>query len=158
MKTELHGTVTYISGMHFQGKDETGHVTDMDSAPAGVATVGTTPMELILQAVGGCTGMDVVNILNKRKLKLDYFEIKVDGTKRDQFPRMFEEINIVYRAGGPRITLRELERAVGLSMSTYCSISAMLKETTRVNWRCEVIEDAALTTEQIMDLPRPATR
>jgi putative redox protein len=141
MKVKLNNTVTHLDDMHFQGQDVAGNVTDMDSGPADAVTNGTTPMDLILQALGGCSGMDVVNILRKRKLKPDRFEIKVEGVKRETFPRRFEEIDILYRATGKGLTLKELERAVLLSMNTYCSVSAMLKGMVEINWKCEIIAD-----------------
>ena len=140
MKVKLNNSVKHIDGMHFQGRDVAGHITDMDSGPEGAMTNGATPMDQVLQILGGCSGMDVVNILGKRKLKPDKFEIMIDGVKQESFPRMFEEINVLYRIAGNGITLQELERAVSLSMNTYCSVTAMLKGTVKINWKCEIID------------------
>lgn len=140
MKLRLNGTVSLIEGMHFQGRNEDGNIIDMDSMSARAPHAGLAPMELVLHAMAGCTGMDVVFILRKRRLEPERFEIEVEGIEREEHPRMFKKISIVYRAGGSGITLRELERAVGLSQKTYCSVSAMLAKTAEINWRCELID------------------
>jgi len=81
-----------------------------------------------------------VFILRKRKHEPEQFEVVLEGIKRDEHPRIFEEINVVYRAKGEGITIEELERAAGLSMKTYCAIFGMLSKVAEVNWRCEIIE------------------
>jgi len=112
----------------------------MDSRPANVTTAGPTPMELLLQSLAGCTGMDVVFILRKRRLEVEKFEIVVEGIKREEHPQVYEEISLVYRAKGTGITLKVLEKAVSLSQDKYCSISSMLKNSVKLNWKCEIIE------------------
>ena len=140
MSLTLTGTVKLIDGMHLQGTNPAGHVIDFDSKPAGVTAAGPAPMEVLLQAAGGCSGMDVVFILRKRKHEPEQFEVVLEGIKRDEHPRIFTEINVIYRAKGEGITIEELERAAGLSMKTYCAIFGMLSKAAEVNWRCEIIE------------------
>ncbi|NQT34009.1 OsmC family protein [bacterium] len=141
MNTNICEIITLVDGMHLKGKSKDGLVIDMDSRPAGVIPKGPAPMELVLQAIGGCSGMDIIFILKKRKRELEQFEIRIEGTKRDEHPKIFEEINIVYRAKGEGITMKELERAASLSMEKYCSVSAMLRNSVKINWKCELIED-----------------
>lgn len=138
--TELKSIISLVDGMHFQGKDKYGNITEMDSRPAGVVPDGPTPMELVLQALCGCSGMDIVFILRKRQLEPELFTIEIDGVKQDNHPRIFKEINVIYRAKGEGINQRELERAASLSMEKYCSVSAMLKNVVKIKWKCEVIE------------------
>jgi putative redox protein len=126
--------------MHFQGRNPAGQGADMDSRPAGEPTAGPAPMELLLQAAGACTGMDVAFILRKRKLTIDKLEVLLEGVKRDEHPRIYEEIAITYRAAGSGISVEELERAAALSLKTYCSIFGMLQKVVRVTWKCEVIK------------------
>lgn len=141
MNTNIREIITLVDGMHLQGKSKDGLVINMDSRPAGVIPEGPAPMELVLQAVGGCSGMDIIFILKKRKRKLEQFEIRIEGIKRDTHPKIFEEINIVYRAKGEGISINELERAASLSMEKYCSVSAMLRDSVKINWKCELIEE-----------------
>ncbi|NQU06184.1 MAG: OsmC family protein [Calditrichaeota bacterium] len=140
MKIHIEGKVSLIEGMHFTGKNKDGHTTEMDSRPANVTTAGPTPMELLLQSLAGCTGMDVVFILRKRRLEVEKFEIVVEGIKREEHPQVYEEISLVYRAKGTGITLKVLEKAVSLSQDKYCSISSMLKNSVKLDWKCEIIE------------------
>lgn len=126
--------------MHFVGTSETGLKIDMDSKPAGVQHEGLTPMELVLQALGGCTGMDIAFILRKMKLEPEQLEVKVKGIKREEYPRIWTHINLTYRVKGDGITLRDLERAADLSQNKYCSVSAMLKEAVEISYKCELID------------------
>ncbi len=126
--------------MHFHGENPEGLGVEMDSKPAGEVHAGSSPMELVLQALGGCTGMDAVFVLRKRRLEPERFEVLVEGIKREEHPRIYREINITYRAKGQDITIKELERAARLSMETYCGVSGMIKATVKVTWKCEIIE------------------
>jgi len=140
MKIHLEGKATLNEGMHFTGSNKAGQTTEMDSRPADHPTAGPTPMELLLQSLAGCTGMDVVFILRKRKLEPEKFEVIVEGIKREAHPQVYEEISLTYRAGGEGITMKELERAVSLSQDKYCAISSMLKNSVKLDWKCEIIE------------------
>lgn len=140
MKKQFSCIVSLVGGMHFHGENPEGLGVEMDSKPAGEKHAGAAPMELILQALGGCSGMDVVFILRKRKLEPERFEVVVEGTKREEHPRIYKEIDVTYRAKGPGITVKELERAAKLSMETYCGVSGMLKATVNINWKCELME------------------
>ena len=140
MKTKLKATVSLIKGMHFLGKNSDGKGADMDSRHTGEPMEGAAPMELMLQAAGGCTAMDAIYILRKRRLEPEIFEVKLEGIERKEHPRIYENIDVVYRAKGPGITIEELEKAASLSINKYCSIFGMLRENTEINWRCELID------------------
>jgi len=135
----LSTTVTLIKGLHLQGVTPGGLTVEMDSKPAGTTPEGMTPMELILNAIAGCSAMDVITILRKRLIPLDHFEIVVTGEKREQHPRMYNSITLVYRAKGEGLTVAEMERAAKLSLDNYCSVSAMLKPAVPIDFRCELI-------------------
>jgi putative redox protein len=112
----------------------------MDSRPADEPVAGASPMELVLQAAGGCSGMDVVLVLKKRRLELEKFEMRIEGVKRDEHPRIYESIHITYRAKGIGITVEELERAAELSLKTFCSVFGMLKLAAKVTHSCELMD------------------
>ncbi len=141
MKTSIREIITLVDGMHLQGKSKDGLIIDMDSRQDGGIPEGPAPMELVLQAIGGCSGMDIISLLMKRKRKVEQFEIRIEGIQRDTHPKVYEEINIVCRAKGDGITVKELERAASLSMEKYCAISAMLRDSIKINWKYELIED-----------------
>ena len=141
MKTSIREIITLVDGMHLQGNSRDGLVINMDSRQDGGMPEGPAPMELVLNAIGGCTGMDIIYIIKKRKRKLEQFEIRIEGIQRNTHPKVFEEINIACRAKGEGITIKELERAASLSMEKYCSVSAMLRDSIKINWKYELIEE-----------------
>ena len=140
MTNKANATVTFIKGFHFKGQNHDGLGVDMDSIIAGDSAAGASPMEMFLQAMGGCTGMDVVHILRKRRIEPEKFELKIEGIKRDTHPKMYKQINIIYRGKGEGLTVNELERAVKLSHTKNCSISIALRETAEISWKCELME------------------
>ena len=140
MPTEVKCRVNLVSEMHFHGENSQGLGVEMDSRPDGVIPVGPSPMELVLQAAGGCSLMDVAFILRKRKVPPEQLIAEITGIKRDENPKIYEKIEIIYRGKGEGITVEELERAVKLSLSTYCSVFGMLQKAAEVTWRCEVIQ------------------
>ena len=139
MSATLYAAVTLVEGMHFRGTNPRGQGVDMDSRPAGEPSAGASPAELVLQAAGGCTGMDVVFILRKRKLEPEVLEVKLEGSKRDELPRIYEAIKVTFRAKGAGITLEDLEKAAGLSFSKYCSVINTLKPAAKITYSCEII-------------------
>jgi len=139
MSTEVKAIVTLVEGMHFHGENSRGLGVEMDSQPADVIPSGPTPMELVLQAAGGCSLMDVAFILRKRRVIPVQLTAEVIGIKRDTNPKIYEKIEVVYRANGEGMTVDELERAVNLSVSTYCSVFGILQKSAEISWRCEVL-------------------
>lgn len=140
MKKQFSARVNLIEHMHFRGENPSQMGAEMDSRPEGEPVAGASPMELILQAAGGCSGMDVVFILRKRKLEPEQFEVLLEGTKREEHPRIYEKIRMIYRAKGEGITLEELEKASALSFNTYCAVVGMLKQACDITYTCELIE------------------
>ena len=140
MPTEVSVNVNLVKEMHFHGENSKGLGVEMDSQPADVVSVGPSPMELVLQAAGGCSLMDVAVILRKRKVSLEQLTAEITGVKRDKQPKIYEKIEIIYRVKGEGATVEELERAVKLSLSTYCSVFGMLQKSAEITWHCEVIQ------------------
>ncbi len=96
----------------------------------GVDAAASSPMELVLHALAGCTGIDVVSILLKMKEPLTGLEVRIDSERAEEYPRVYTHLTITYIVRGA-VSERKVARAIGLSESTYCSVSAMLKD--RVN-------------------------
>ncbi len=139
MPTEVHAHVSLVEGMQFSGRNPKGLGVLMDSRSDGNAPAGASPMELILQAAGGCSLMDIVHILRKRHTPPELLEVEINGIKRDEHPKIYKEIAVIYRAKGEGITQTDLENAAKLSMETFCSVFGMLKQVAEVTWHCEVI-------------------
>jgi putative redox protein len=107
----------------FAGRNMTGGCVQMG---AFQGQPGVSPMELLLLGVAGCTGMDVVSIMEKKKQKIDRFEVKVRGKRADSLPRVYTDIEVTYHLWGSQIDPKAVEHAIQLSKEKYCSASAML--------------------------------
>ncbi|CUS88185.1 putative redox protein [Candidatus Kryptobacter tengchongensis] len=134
--------VKFVDGMTFIGKGESNHWVVMDGAETvGGSDAGTRPMELVLIALGGCTGMDVVSILRKKRVKFDKFEMKISGERAEEHPKVYTKIDIEYIIYGKEINPKDVEHAIELSQSKYCSVSAMLKKSgAQVNYSYKIIQ------------------
>src|SRR5437660_232053 len=97
---------------------------------------GTSPMELLLEALGGCTSIDIVAILEKMRQPLERFEIGLSGTRRDEDPKSFTAIELVFNLWGEGLEKERVGRAVELSLNKYCSVfhslSKDIKLTTKI--------------------------
>ncbi len=91
-------------------------------------------MDLVLVALGGCTGIDVITILSKMKVEFD-MNITVKGKRREEHPRVYESIEITYDFKCKEEYQREVMRAVSLSLNKYCSVSAMLSKSCPIFYR-----------------------
>lgn len=89
-----------------------------------------SPMQLLLAALGGCTGMDVVSILKKMRQDVTGYHVEVDGVRAEDHPRVWTEITVRHIVEGNNLQREMVERAVNLSEEKYCSVAAMLKGTT----------------------------
>lgn len=86
------------------------------------------PKELLLHSLGGCSGSDVVSILNKKRVKLDGFEMNLTADMTDEHPKVFTKIHIEYVFYGNEIKEKDVERAIELSLTKYCGVTAMLEK------------------------------
>jgi len=123
----------------FQAETESGRQIWMDTkSEAGGEDKGPSPMELLLMALGGCTAMDVVLILKKKKADLKHFAIEVEGEKASQHPKYYTKINLNYIFEGKSLKEEDIRQAIELSMDKYCSVSAMLKEKAEISYRWDI--------------------
>ncbi|MEO0254390.1 MAG: OsmC family protein [candidate division WOR-3 bacterium] len=127
-------TVLNIEGLKFKGINEKGEVIILDSKESG-----PSPMETLLIALGGCTGMDVVSILKKMKVNYTYFGMEIEGIRRNEHPRVFEKINLKYVFKGENLDLEKIKKAIELSLSKYCSVANMLNKVSEINYKIEII-------------------
>jgi putative redox protein len=101
----------------------------MDSDPAfGGKEKGPRPKLLVLSALGGCTGMDVVSILNKMRVTPDSFRVVAEADIAGEHPKVFTKIHLTYEFKGKNLPQEKLKKAVDLSQERYCVVSAMLKK------------------------------
>jgi putative redox protein len=108
---------------------------------------GVKPMELLLLGLAGCTGVDIVDILAKKRKHFEKFEVQVRGTRSQEYPRVYKEIEVIYRLWGQDVPARDLEQAIRLSEEKYCSAHAMLAAVAEIRSSYEIIplEDSVVS-------------
>jgi len=141
----MQAIVRYTGGLSFMGKGETNHWVTMDG-PAELSgeDAGSRPKELLLLALGGCTGADVASLLNKRRVRFRKFEIAVAAEVAETHPRVFTHIALTYRFEGDDVPVAEIERAIHMSQDKYCMVSAMLRKAVPIEWSAEINGDRVL--------------
>lgn len=110
---------------------------DADEGLGGTGK-GPKPKPLLLSALAGCTGMDVVAILKKMQVIFDTFSMSVEGEMTEDHPRYFDRITIIYKFTGKDLPPDKIEKAVHLSQEKYCGISAMLSKAAEITYRVEL--------------------
>lgn len=119
--------IKQIKGITFAGKSDSNNWIVMDGPEDfGGANAGVRPKELLLIGLGGCTGGDVISILKKKKVEVKDFEINITAETAEEHPQVFTKINIEYIFHGDNILSKDVERAIELSQTKYCSVSKML--------------------------------
>lgn len=121
-------------GMLFDGKSESGHTVHFDATPEH--TAGLSPMEAVLVALCGCTSVDVVSILQKKREPLEGLTVTAKAEQAAEPPRVFTKIHLKYRIRG-KVTQKAAEDAVSLSKNKYCSVSKMLEKAASVEYSIE---------------------
>ncbi|MGH2375746.1 MAG: OsmC family protein [bacterium] len=136
-------TVEWRPPKRFEGATESGARFVMDArVDAGGGGAGPSPMEAVLAALAGCTGIDVVGILEKMRAGLEGLVISVSAERATEHPRVFTKIHLRYTAWGKGLARDQVERAVTLSKEKYCSVSAMLSRTAAMTHEIVVTERA----------------
>ena len=115
-----HATLDWTHELCFTCTAPQGHVTTID----GNSTTAASPVTTLLFAAAACSGADVVSILGKKKVKLAKCRIEVSGKRREEYPKRFTEITMVFHLAGEGLDREKAERSVALSIEKYCSVVA----------------------------------
>ncbi|NLI97109.1 OsmC family protein [bacterium] len=135
----IKAVVQRVTGLTLAGKARTGHWTMMDtSVEVGGSSAASTPMELVLMALGGCTGMDVLSILAKMGQPVEDYRIELEGERSEEHPKVYTKIRLTHVVKG-KVDPERLAHAIELSETKYCSVSGMLKKSVNIetNYRVE---------------------
>lgn len=119
----------------YTGEADSRHAIVMDTAADKTAN---TPMELVLIALCGCTASDVLGILKKKREPFTTLEVSAEGERAQGYPAVYTRIKLKYRVGG-EVSKKAMEDAVRLSKDKYCSISAMLAKTAKIDFEIEYV-------------------
>lgn len=137
----MEGKLTWNSGMCFTGQTGSGHSIAIDSYEKyGGSSNGPTPMELVLLSLGGCSAMDVISILHKKRQEVTNFEILLHADRAEDHPKIFTNIIVEYVVTGHNIDKEAVMRAVELSETKYCSVNAMLSKVAAIKTKVTVKE------------------
>jgi putative redox protein len=126
---------TWIEKHRFNGISDSGHSIVVD----GDKTGGNSPMELVLIGLCGCTGYDVVSILQKKREAFTSLEVRAEAERAKEPPSVYTQIKLTYRIGG-KVSRKAVEDAVRLSEEKYCSVSAMLQKTAKITTEIEYVD------------------
>jgi putative redox protein len=119
--------VDWQGDLEFKNQLPSGHELTVDAAEkSGGQNKGPRPMELLLSGLAGCTGIDVVLILNKMKTDVEDFQMELEAERAEEAPKLFTKIHIKYKFKGKKLDERKVERAIKLSEEKYCSASNSL--------------------------------
>jgi putative redox protein len=124
----MDAKVTLCGGMRFVGQADSGHAVVMDTvAASGGLDSAVRPSELLLLGLAGCTGMDVISILRKKRQPVTGLEILVHADFAPDHPKRITAMTVEYRVSGAGVDPAAVSRAIELSESTYCSVGSTLK-------------------------------
>ena len=129
--------------MRFVAQTGSGHLVTMDGAPEGGGeNLAPRPMEVVLAGTGGCTAYDVVVILRKNGQDIRGCEVRLEADRAESDPKVFTRISFHFVVRGRALKPNLVERAIKLSHDKYCSASAMLSHTAKLETSWEIVEDA----------------
>ena len=140
-KSRTEVQAVWQGGLAFEAANQAGLKITMDSPLAEGMPKGPSPMQLLLMSVAGCTAMDVISILEKKRQQVTALEVKVIGQRADDHPRIFTEIEMVFVVRGRDVDPKAVERAIELSAEKYCSASANLQPKSEIRHRFEVEQE-----------------
>jgi len=125
----MHAKVVWKGNMSFDGTADSGFTLPLGASPeAGGTNDGFRPMELLAIGLAGCTALDVISILNKKRQDVTAFEVHVQAERATDHPREFTHISIEYQVTGRKLEKIAVDRSVELSVTKYCSAMAMLSK------------------------------
>ena len=147
MAEQMTAQVRLEAGMRFDAEAGSGHHVTLDAAELdGGQNAGFRPMEMLLVGLGGCTGMDVISILRKKRLQVTGYEVHVSGIRAEDHPMVFVEITVEHIVTGYHIQPEAVARAIQLSEERYCGAGAMLGKVAHLTHTFRIVEAAETQT------------
>ena len=137
----MKAQVKWLGGRAFEGTPDSGHSVIMDSSPDfGGDDRGIRPMEMLMVGMGGCTSIDVMNILEKSRQDVTACVAEVSAERADTEPKVFVRMHVHFKVTGRNLDAQRVQRAISLSAEKYCSASIMLGKTAEITHDFELIE------------------
>ena len=129
-------TVKWVGGEEFLAQMPSGHAVIFDADRSHNAAPG--PMEMLLGALGACSSVDVVEILKKKRQKLESLEIEISGERATEPPTVWTKIEMIYKLTGV-LDDKAVRDAIELSQNKYCSVAATLRKTAEIIYRFQIL-------------------
>jgi putative redox protein len=146
MAEQMTATVRLETGMRFDAEAGSGHHVTLDTAEHGGGhNEGFRPMELLLVGLAGCTGMDVISILRKKRQQVTDYAVHVVGVRAEEYPMVFVEITVEHRITGYHIQPEAVAHAIQLSEERYCGAGAMLGKVAHLTHTFRIIDTSTVT-------------
>lgn len=134
-------TTTWKQNLQFESDNPSGHKVLIDtSVENGGQNSGLAPKAMMLSSLAGCSGLDVVSILNKMKVEIDDFKITTTGELTEEHPKYYHIVHVVYQFYGKELPQKKLKKAVDLSVEKYCGVMEMFLKFAEVTIEIQYIE------------------
>lgn len=144
----MDATVTWDRDLRFLGVANSGYVVPMDSQSGPETGVG--PVEMTAIALGGCTAMDVVSILKKKRKQVSAFEVRVHADRSNDYPKVISRATLEYVVIGHDIDEASVRRAIELSVKQYCPVHAMLSKAFPIQLNYSIFEGKNKQSSQLV--------
>jgi putative redox protein len=137
----MDAKVNWKGNLAFEGVADSGKAIMMDSASDPAQRLGPGPMELVVLSMAGCTAMDVISILTKKKQDVTAFEVRVHADRAEDYPKVYTRAEIEYQVTGHGLDEADVLRAIELSIQKYCPVHAMLSQAFPISQRYIIFEE-----------------
>ena len=134
-------TTTWKGNMQFESTNEGGNLSIDASAEHGGLGKGYRPKSLMLSALAGCTGLDVVSLLKKMRAEVSKFEIEVEANLTDEHPKFYDKVDVIFKFYGQDLKKDKIEKAVKLSEERYCGVMEMFRQFAKVTLEIQYFEE-----------------
>jgi putative redox protein len=137
----MEAEITWKQNLSFKGTADSGFTLPLDAeSEVGGNNNGFRPMELILMGLAGCTGMDVISILQKKRQQITAFQVTAHGERAEEHPKVYTNILLDYQVTGKDVDPKAVERAIELSETKYCPAQAMLGHSVTIQSKYFILE------------------
>ena len=128
--------------MLFTGVSQNGYTVPIDAAPHhGGHEAGIRPMDLMLTSLAGCSALDVISILRKKRQEITGLEVEIEGARREEHPKTYTDIWVRFTVKGPNVDPAAVERAIELSRDKYCAAAATLRHTATLHYDFSIVAE-----------------
>jgi putative redox protein len=132
--------VRWLEGMSFEAEVDGFKVAIDADGEFGGESKGPKPKPLMMVALAGCTGMDVVSLLNKMRVDYESLNIKIDGELTEEHPKHFTKMKVIYELKGKNIDIKKVQKAVDLSKEKYCGVSYSYKDIMDMEYEIRILD------------------